>query len=64
MVFVTFVSFRYASPLSLMIQLCGSMISVQLKELEIGCRDPKSVGDLSVLLCSPTDLCDSCEALD
>jgi hypothetical protein len=34
-----------------MIELCGSMISVLLKELETGCRVPKSAGDLSVLCC-------------
>jgi hypothetical protein len=33
-----------------MIQPYGSMISVLLKELEIGYRDPKSAGDLSVAL--------------
>lgn len=48
MVFVTFVSVRYNSASSWMIQLCGSMISVLLNELEIGYKDPKSAGDLSV----------------
>jgi len=35
------------------------MISVLLKELEIGYRDPKSAGDLSVALYCSSDLCNS-----
>ena len=59
MVFVTFVSVRHTSTSSWMIQPYGSMISVLLKELEIGYRDPKSAGDLSVALYCSSDLCSS-----
>lgn len=49
MVFVTFVSVRHFSLPNRMIQSGDSTICAPLKELESGCKGPRSAEDLSVL---------------